>query len=194
MPAALAVTDAIAAVTAFVQPWADRVADSPVLATSLITVHLVAIFAAGGLAIGVDRRVLRATSTYRVVTVPATDVQNDAPSESPSDMPRSLLGVVIGDLGDTHRPVIAALALAATTGVMLLLSDVGTFAVSRVFWSKMALLGLLLLNGLRLRKAEARLAGGSDDARAVRALRAAAFFSLFAWFGIVVLGAVLGNA
>ncbi len=178
----LAVTDAIAGVTAFAQPWADRVADSPVLATGLITVHLVAIFAAGGLAIGADRRVLRATSTYRVVTAPTSDV------------PQSLLGVVIGDLGDTHRPVIAALGLAALTGILLLLSDVGTFAVSRVFWCKMALIALLLLNGLRLRKAEARLAGGSDDARAVRALRGAAFFSLFAWFGIVVLGAILGNS
>ncbi len=182
MPAALAVSDVIARVTAFAQPWADRVADNQVLATGLITLHLVAIFAAGGLAIGADRRVLRATSTYRVVTEPTTDV------------PQSLLGVVIGDLGDTHRPVIAALALAAITGVLLLLSDVGTFAVSRVFWSKMALLGLLLLNGLRLRKAEARLAGGSNDASAVRALRGAAFFSLCAWFGIVVLGAILGNA
>lgn len=182
MPAALALTDAIAAVTAFSQPWADRVADSSVLATGLITVHLAAIFAAGGLAIGADRRVLRATSTYRVVTAPTTDTS------------QSLLGVVIGDLGDTHRPVIAALSLAATTGVMLLLSDVGTFAVSRVFWSKMALLGLLLFNGVRLRKAEARLAGGSGDARAVSALRSAALISLFAWFGIVVLGAILGNA
>lgn len=182
MRAVVTVSDAIAGVTAFAQPWADRVADSPVLATALITAHLVAIFAAGGLAIGADRRVLRATSTYRV------------PTPSNIEVPHSLIGVVIGDLADTHRPVIAALALAATTGVMLLLSDIGTFATSRVFWSKMGLLLLLLLNGRRLQRAEARLASGSDDAPAIRALRSAAFFSLFAWFGIVMLGAILGNA
>lgn len=178
---------AVESLTALAQPWADRVADSSVLATTIIVVHVVAIFAAGGLAVAADRAVLRATR------VPSRDAGTAGAAVSDE------LRHTISELGATHGPVIVALTFAFASGLLLLLSDVGTFAVSRVFWSKLALIILLLANGIRLRRAEARLMQAKDGntvtvGRALRTLRGAAGFSLFAWFGIVLLGAILGNA
>lgn len=178
---------AVESLTALAQPWADRVADSPVLATSIIVVHVVAIFAAGGLAVAADRAVLRATRGGTQGATPSAPITSDA------------LQRTITELGETHRPVIVALAFAFASGLLLLLSDVGTFAVSRVFWSKLTLIVLLLANGIRLRRAEARVLHAKEgDAvlvgRALGTLRSAAGFSLFAWFGIVLLGVILGNA
>lgn len=175
--------------TTAAQPWADRVADSPLLATGLIAVHVLAIFTGGGLAIAADRRVLRATR----------DANGSAAS-------------IVSDLRDTHTPVIVALCVAVASGALLFLSDVATFGVSRVFWAKLSLIALLLANGVRMRRTERRMqralaaddltlattpgisAGATIVITGVRTLRGAAAFSLFAWFGVVLLGVILGNS
>jgi hypothetical protein len=54
--------------------------------------------------------------------------------------------------------VVPALAMIVATGLLMTLSDTETFLVSPVYWSKMALVGLLLLNGLALVAAERKAA------------------------------------
>jgi hypothetical protein len=61
---------------------------------------------------------------------------------------------VVAAVHGAHRVVVPALAVIVTTGLAMTLSDTETFLVSPPFWSKMALVGLLLLNGLGLVAAE----------------------------------------
>lgn len=163
------------ALTALVQPWADVFADNSALATAVTASHVLAIFAAGGFAISADRRLLRTSVT------------------SPS-----ALREAVAELGTTHRVVITALAFAVTSGLLLFTSDIGTFGGSRVFWTKMTMVVLLLSNGIRMRRAEGRLLRATDADSIViesawRSLRRAAGFSLVAWFVIVLLGVILGS-
>ena len=62
-------------------------------------------------------------------------------------------------LDASHRVVVPALAVVVTTGLLMTASDTDTFFGSRLYWSKMGLVGLLLLNGLGLLAAERAIAG-----------------------------------
>ena len=170
-------------VVAVAKPWAEVFADNPVLSTGVIAAHIVSMFVAGGMAISADRAILRSK--------PGT-----------ADAVRA----VVADLSTTHSVVIGGLASTAFTGFALLASDVGTFAVSRVFWSKMAVITLLLLNGLRMRRAEQQVLGSLEGVpirttemavpfpkKEWGGIRNAAGTSLVAWLVIVVLGVVLTN-
>lgn len=170
----------LASLDAWLQPWAGYFADHQALAVTITALHVLAMFAAGGLAVTTDRRLL------------AID-------------PRTLrtdLGVrraTLAELSSTHSVVIAALALTVSSGLLLLGADFAAFTASRVYWAKMAALVVLLLNGIRLRRAEARLVRASDSqeqliATTARALRQSAGVSLGLWFTIVLLGVILGNS
>lgn len=154
----------LASLTAAVQPWSDLFANNATLATAVTATHVLAIFAGGGIAVAADRRVLGALRVHDTVGIDAG---------------------ALDELRRSHAIVIGALAVAASSGLLLLTSDLGTFGVSRVFWAKMATLALLLANGLRLRRAESRRAAGP--------LRQAALASLVLWFVLVLLGVILGN-
>ena len=80
---------------------------------------------------------------------------------------------LVEELGDTHRPVLAGLAVVVASGLAMLLADLETLRPSTVFWVKMGAFALLLVNGLTLQRAERRCRRGDGD-RAWRALRAAA--------------------
>ncbi len=168
---------------AIAQPWADVFADHHVVSTSVIAAHIVSMFVAGGMAIGADRAILRSK--------PGT-----------ADAVRA----VVADLSTTHSVVIGGLASTVLTGAALLASDVGTFAVSRVFWIKMSAVVLLLLNGLRMQRAEKRVMGSLAGVpirttemqvpfpkKEWGGIRSAAGTSLVMWLVIVVLGVVLTN-
>ena len=159
--------------TAFVQPWADRYAESPWLSTAVLALHVVSLFVGGGFAISADRQLLRA----RAVPTPA-------------------LAGMLRETAVLHPVIIGALSLTILSGLGLFASDVGTFAASPVFWTKMALVALLLGNGLLLVRSERRLLDQTesrrhDGARAMLSL--AAGVSLASWTLIVVLGVIVGN-
>jgi hypothetical protein len=172
---ALVQVDQIAAI---VQPFADFYADSKALVIVATAMHIGGLLAGGGLAIASDRAILR------------TD-RNDGAAE------RRLLQQV----ATTHTIVITALAFIVTSGLMFLAADVRTFISSPVYWFKMSVVAVLLLNGARLRKTEQRLNASAAllepeaplETRGWNTLRTCAVTSIVAWFTILVCGTVLAN-
>ena len=94
-------------------------------------------------------------------------------------------------LRQTHRIVVAGLACIALSGLLLFASDVDSFLYSKMFWTKMSLLGLLLVNGAVLVSAEDRAVRGA--AGAWRTLRFTAFASVALWFLVTLAGVALLN-
>lgn len=170
---------------ALTQPWADLYASSTPLSTSVLVLHILGLFVGGGIALGTDRRVLRAH-----------------PGAGP-DTGEAYLAAA-EDLKAAHGVVLIALCLTVVSGLALATADVGTFATSPLFWSKMTLFAVLLINGTLMRRAETRVIAaarstmelaidGSDPALPWEALRRFAWISSGCWMGLVVLGVILGN-
>ena len=154
-----------------VAPWADFYNDSKVAQTAVTFGHFGGMITAGGLALSADR------ATLRAATSPATDLSRQL---------RELAGV--------HPIVIAALAVTALSGLLMLGADLENLIASPAFWIKMALFGALLLNGgvmLRAERAAGRMGPGDPASR--RRLRAAAIMSVVLWFAVVLAGSVLPN-
>jgi hypothetical protein len=84
------------------------------------------------------------------------------------------------------------------SGVALAAADVETFAASPIFWLKLGVVALLLLNGAVLARTERTLRRMEPDepgrARLWHRLRLATYLSVGLWTGTVVIGTVLVNA
>lgn len=173
--------------TTLLLPWSELYADSAWIPTTVLAVHMLALFAGGGIAIAADRRVLLST--------PGTREAYQAAAE---------------DLRTTHAIVIGSIAMMVVSGVSLAASDIGTFAVSKVFWAKMATFTVLIANGAFMRRTESRLLAAATAATAAgvaidpttqspsphvpwAVLKRSAAVSLVSWFGIVLLGVVLSD-
>ena len=94
-------------------------------------------------------------------------------------------------LKQTHRIVVVGLVALTMSGLLLFAADVETFLYSRVFWLKMGLMVLLLLNGLLLLRGERQVRRGLPGAWA--RLHFAAVASLVLWFLTTLAGAALPN-
>jgi hypothetical protein len=125
-----------AVVQSAIDSWADLYGNNQIVSVAVRYLHLAGIVVGGGTALAADRQVLRALRSG----------------------PSAREGMVSA-LRGAHRIVVPALAVIVTTGLAMTLSDTETFLVSPPFWWKMALVGLLLLNGLGLVAAE-RAVGG----------------------------------
>ncbi len=170
--------------TALFLPWSEFYAASAWIPTTVVAIHVLALFAGGGIAIAADRRVMLAT--------PGTREAYQAAAE---------------DLRTTHAIVIGSLGVMVLSGLALATSDVGTFAVSKVFWAKMATFTVLIANGAYMRRTESRVLSAATDAGVTidkttqwpsphlpwAALKRSAAISLTAWFTVVLLGVVLAN-
>ncbi len=161
-----------------VKPWAGFYADSKPASIVVLFLHLGGLVFAGGTAIATDRATLKA---LRGTT---------------EDRSRALL-----DLETSHGWVLTGLALIFTSGLGLALSDVKTFAYSPVYWTKMALIVLLLINGAILQRTERRLRavgfqehGGPSPDGSWSRLRYSAIASLTLWTGIVLAGVILSQS
>lgn len=158
------------------EPWRSLYSDSKVLETTVVSAHLGGMLVGGGLALSADRMTLRrwrADATERA---------------------RHLR-----ELGSTHRTVLISLAVVFATGVLLFLSDVEEFAGSAVFWVKISLVGLLLVNGFLMTRAEgalrARLAHDEPAPdRLWRRLRTISATSAVLWLATLLAGVALTNA
>jgi len=162
----------VASLTHAAAPWKHVYDDSKVLETIVVFVHLAALLVGGGIALATDRATLRA-------------LRGDA-----GERERQL-----AELGLTHRIVVPALLVAFLSGVLLFFADVETFATSIAFWIKMALVALLLFNGLLMTRYETALRRSSTgDAVPWSRLRTTAVASGVLWLATLLAGVALTNA
>jgi len=153
------------------EPWAHLYADSKMVATIVTFGHVASLLMAGGLAVATDRATLRALRL--------------AAAER---------GRHLEELAGVHRLVVGGLALSVITGVLLFASDVETFVGSWIFWLKMALICVLLVNGYVMTRAEGALRDDADEAAPSWAhLRRSALVSVGLWYAITLAGVALVN-
>jgi hypothetical protein len=163
-----ATPDALAMI---VKPWAQLYSHSKLAVTIVTFVHIAALVVGGGLALALDRATLGARR---------------ADDESRS---RHLAA-----LGGAHRIVLSALSLLVLSGLALLAADLDTFLGSWVFWLKMGLIALLLLNGFMMRRTERSIATPDADVEQLwNRLRTAAITSVALWLIVALAGVTLTN-
>jgi uncharacterized membrane-anchored protein len=160
-----------AALVQLFEPWAHLYSDSKVLPTVVVYAHIASLLFSGGLAVTIDRGTLRALR--------ADDDQRLRH---------------LDELSAAHRIVVAGLALSAVTGFLLFTADLETYFVSPIFWTKAALIGVLLTNGYAMMRTERLIRASKGDAGALwKRLRTTAVASLLLWFAIPLLGVALVN-
>ena len=164
-------------IDAFAEPWRRLYSQSPLLSTLVLFGHLGGLLAAGGLTVAAERATLR------------LDPSRD------EDRRRHL-----DDLAQLRAPVWIAFCIALMTGALIFFADVEAFAASRIFWTKMLLVALLLANTVVTTRLDAALRRDSDagasteaGARRWRRRRAGAVASGALWFGLVLVGAALAS-
>jgi len=157
-------------------PWQSAYSNSKLLSTSVTGGHLLALLFGGGYAVAADRftfRALRAGEAERATQ--------------------------LAELHAVHRPVLTALALSFLTGILLAAADVKTFATSPVFWIKLGLVGLLVINGAVLTAIETVLRKPAARPHALPSLlwarlRVFTICSVALWTATLIAGVVLQNA
>jgi uncharacterized membrane protein len=156
------------------EPWKTYWSDHDAVSTTVTTVHVVGIVIAAGLAIAADRmtlRVLRRRDDERTMHA--------------------------RELRDVHRPVVAALVAVVISGLLMAASDIEEFFAKPVFWIKMGLILLLLINGMMLQKTESRVfddtsrTGSLDEVWTRLALFARVSMTL--WIATTIAGMVLAS-
>lgn len=157
----------------FFEPWAELYSNSSVVATLVVFAHIAALVFAGGLAVTLDRATLRAARG-----------------------PAEFRWRQLDELAAAHRLVIVGIALAVASGLLLLTSDLETYLVSPIYWTKMTLFALLLVNGYVMTTAESRIrnAPNAADDQGWQRLRRTALLSIVLWFAIAFTGVALVNA
>jgi hypothetical protein len=149
------------------EQWTAIYSNHAALRTVVTFAHVGGIVGGGGCAIAADRATLG---------IPGDD---DAGRRAR-----------LASIGSLHRTVIAGLVAVMASGGLMLLADLDTFLTSRVFWTKMGLVALLIVNGGLMVRYERR-AGSS--AHAWRQLRVASVTSLALWFLTTFAGVALEN-
>ncbi len=157
----------------FFAPWQALYSDSKVVAGTVTATHLLALLFGGGLAVAADRATLRAMSRH-------ADERHQA----------------LQNIRTTHRPVLIALVVLFMSGFALAAADLKTFLGSWIFWVKLGLVGLLVLNGFFLERTETRLRLSpiSGETPLWRRLRVTAVMSIALWSATLVAGTLLTNA
>jgi len=163
--------DAPAALARLAKPWSDAYGNSKLLPTIVQFAHVAALLFAGGLAVTLDRVTLRAARGSADVRARQID-----------------------DLGAAHRFVLWGLTLSLLSGVLLFAADIDTFWNSWVWWTKAAMIVLLLINGWVMTRREAQVRGNPSAVDATWAgLRFNAIVSIVLWFAITLAGVALTN-
>jgi uncharacterized membrane protein len=114
-------------------PWSTYYGNHQIASVSIRFLHLVALIFAGGTGLFADRQVLRA-------------------GKSGAEEREAVLVI----LGRGHKHVISWIVVLGITGALMAAADTATYMVSKVFWIKMSLVGLLVANGAFLLAVEQR--------------------------------------
>src|ERR1700759_4636375 len=122
------------------KPWSDFYGHSKLTETIVVFTHIGGLLFGGGIAIANDRATLRAL---------ARPVEDRAAQRH--------------ELSTAHRAVLVGITLIALSGVALVTSDIETFWGSPIYWTKMALVVALLLNGVLITRAETALDHDDSD-------------------------------
>lgn len=155
--------------TTIAEPWARYYGHSKIAATIVTFAHVAPLVVGGGAAITLDRTSIR--------MLYSTD---DARADH------------LRDLTAAHRLVLPALGLSLLSGLALLAADLETFWGSWIYWLKMALVALLVLNGGVMTRIESALRGPSADPHLHwRQLRFVAIASLTLWLAVTLAGVAL---
>ena len=151
-----------------IDTWASIYANGPLLRTAVVFLHIGGLVVGGGLAVAADRTTLLARR------------QDEATRAAR-----------LASLAGIHRLVVLALTAVIVSGVLMFGADVETYVASILFWLKMGLTLLLIINGGLLLRTERRVNLG--DATAWPRLSFAAGASLTLWMLITLVGAALPN-
>ena len=153
------------------KPWADFYSHSKGTETIVQALHIGGLLLGGGFAIAADRGSLRA------MRVPAAERSH-----------------YVRELAEVHGWVLFGLTIVALSGVALVTADIETFLGSWIYWTKMALVLALLINGYVITRVErGLLADASDRSPHWGTMRRTAAASLFLWFTITIAGVALVN-
>jgi len=114
-----------------IESWAAFYDAHRMVSVTIHYLHLAGLVVGGGVALAADRQMLK-TARSGLAERSAT----------------------LAALHASHRVVVPALAVVVVTGGLMVASDTATFLGSRLFWSKMGLVTLLLLNGTGILVAE----------------------------------------
>jgi uncharacterized membrane protein len=155
------------------EPWSQLYGDSTVIPMLVVFGHIAALVFAGGLAITLDRATLRAARG-----------------------PAEVRWRQLEELRSAHQLVVVGLGLSVVTGVLLFTADLETYFGSWIYWTKIGFIVLLLFNGYRMTRIEARISStpNAADDSGWKQLRTSAVVSLVLWFTIAFLGVALVKA
>jgi hypothetical protein len=148
--------------------WSSLYSNHAALRTSIDFLHVGGLVAGGGCAVAADRMILMA-------------IRDDSSAREAR----------LSTLKGIHRIVLVGLVVVIASGVLMFGADVDMFIVSKVFWLKMGLMLLLMVNGLVLVRAERRVEEG--DQSAWTPLKYTATLSLVLWFLTTLAGSALPN-
>jgi uncharacterized membrane protein len=151
-----------------IESWVSLYANHAALRTGIEFMHIGGLVAGGGCAITAD-----------LATITAG---RDGPAARTAQLQL---------LERTHLIVVLGLVALVMSGLLLFGADVQTFLYSRIFWLKMGLMVLLLINGLLLLRGERQVQRG--ELHAWRRLHYTAVASLALWFLTTLAGAALPN-
>ena len=151
-----------------IESWVSLYANHAALRTGIEFMHIGGLVAGGGCAITADLATITAVRDGSAARTTQLHL-----------------------LKQTHRIVVLGLVALAMSGLLLFGADVQTFLYSRIFWLKMGLMVLLLINGLLLLRGERQVQRGEPHAWA--RLHYTAVASLVLWFLTTLAGAALPN-
>jgi hypothetical protein len=149
--------------------WGSYYSNHALLRTLIAFAHVGGLVVAGGAAMVADRAILAAVKRR-------DHVERAALLES---------------VRNTHGVVLTGLVAVMASGVLLFFADLDTYLPSRLFWTKMALIVLLVVNGLVLTGAERRASNARDVSWGT--LKWTAALSLALWFATTLTGTGLLN-
>ena len=162
--------EATSALARAVTPWSRLFSHSKAVSAAVLFLHLVPLVVAAGTAFVADRATIRASRL--------------GPPERSAQL---------AELARIHRIVVGGLALSFVSGVLLFLSDVDNFRTAPAFWTKLAMVALLLANGFAMTRTEAALRTSGDDAQRWSRLRTISVLSMVLWLATVLNGVVLAT-
>jgi len=146
----------IATLSQALASWNSYYGNHQALSVAIRYVHLAALLVGGGTALAIDREIF----VLRRLAPQARDA-------------------TIARLNRAHALVIASIVFLVASGFLMAGADVETYLVSPTFWTKMALVVMLLINGAVLARA------GRTSVAVSRRLTVASVVSAILWLVIV---------